>query len=139
MALKRIVAAMLAAGAVCVVCATRVASAAEIVVMSTGAVKTAFTAASGDWERKSGNKVSATFAPAGDVRKKIAAGEAADIIIVPAENFPDLDRLGAIVPGTRRDLGGVAMGAAVRKGAPVPDVSTPEALKRTLLEAKSVT
>lgn len=133
MELKRIVAAILAASAVCV------AAAAEVTVMSGGAVKSAFTAASGEWAKKSGNKVNATFAPAGDLRRKVAAGESADIIIVPAENFPELDKLGAIAAGTRRDLGGVAMGAAVRAGAPVPDISTPEALKRTLLEAKSLT
>lgn len=111
----------------------------EVVVMSAGAVKSAFTAASAQWEGQSGHAVKATYAPAGDLRKKVAAGEAADVIIVPAENFAELERGGAVVASTRRDLGVVAMGAAVRKGAPVPDISTPAALKRTLTEAKSLT
>ena len=117
--------------------ATGPAHAAEVSVMSGGAVKSAFTAAAGAWEKRSGHTVNAVFAPAGDLRKKVAAGDVTDIIIVPAENFAQLE--GAIDPSSRRDLGVVAMGAAVRKGAPVPDISTPEALKKTLTEAKSLT
>jgi molybdate transport system substrate-binding protein len=107
--------------------------------MSAGAVKSAFTAATGAWEKSSGHAVDATYAPAGDLRRKVAAGEAADIIIVPAENFADLEKMDAVVPATRRDLGVVAIGAAVKQGAPVPDISTPAALKRTLTEVKSLT
>ena len=129
---KALVAAFLAAATTC-------AHASEVTVMSAGAVKSAFTAASGAWESRSGHKVVASFAPAGDLRKRISAGELADIIIVPEENFPELERSGAIRAGSRRDIGVVAMGAAVRKGAPVPDISTPAALKRTLLEVKSLT
>jgi molybdate transport system substrate-binding protein len=113
--------------------------AAEVTVMSGGAVKSAFTAASGEWEKRTGNKVSATFAPAGELRRKVAAGEVADILVVPSENLAEYEKSGAILPATRRDLGVVSMGAAVRKGAPVPDISTPEALKRTLTQAKSLT
>jgi len=91
------------------------------------------------WERESGNKVNAVFAPAGELRKKVAAGEVADILIVPSENLAEYEKSGAIAPETRRDLGAVAMGAAVRQGAKVPDISTPEALARTLSEAKSLT
>jgi molybdate transport system substrate-binding protein len=113
--------------------------AAEVTVMSGGAVKSAFTAAADAWQAKSGHKVAAVFAPAGDLRRKVAAGEFADIIIVPAENFAELEKSGAVDAATRRDLGAVAMGAAVRKGAPVPDISTPEALRKTLTEARSLT
>jgi len=112
---------------------------AEVTVMSGGAVKSAFTDAAKAWERKTGNKVTATFAPAGELRKKIAAGESADVLIVPRENVAEFDKAGALASGSDRDLAGVAMGAAVRKGAPVPDISTPEALKRTLIETKSLT
>ena len=113
---------------------------AEVTVMSAGAVKSAFTAAADAWQKQTGNQVSAsTWAPAGDLRKKIAAGERADILVIPVEHFEALEREGAIDPATRRDLAGVSMGAAVRKGAPVPDISTPEKLKETLLAAKSLT
>jgi len=112
--------------------------AAEISVMSVGAVKAPFTVIAADWEKASGNKVAATFNPAGDVRRKLAAGGAADVVILPREDLVEMERSGTVVAGSRRNLGGVAMAAAVKKGAPVPDVSTPEALKRTLLHAKSV-
>ena len=114
------------------------AIAAEVTVLSGGAVKSAFTEAVKAWEQKTGNKVNATFAPAGELRKKIAAGESADVLIVPRENVEEFDKAGALAPGSK-DLAGVAMGAAVRKGAPMPDISTPEALKRTLMETRSLT
>ena len=120
-------------------CATVVSEPRTVTVMSGGAVKTAFTEAAAGWERASGHRVSATFAPAGELRKKVAAGEVTDVIVIPVENFAELERAGAIAPGTRRDLGAVAMGAAVKAGARVPDISTPEALKKTLTEAKSLT
>lgn len=112
---------------------------AEVTVMSGGAVKSAVADAIAEWERRTGCKVDALFAPAGELRKRVAAGEVRDIIVIPAENLDELDRSGAVDLGTRRDLGAVAMGAAVREGAPVPDISTAEALKRTLVEAESVT
>ena len=115
------------------------AAAVEITVLSGGAVKTAFTAAVAEWERATGHKVRAEFAPAGEMRRKVAAGEVTDILVIPAENLPDLAKSGAIAMDSRRDLGAVAMGAAVRAGAKVPDISTPEALAKTLAEAKSLT
>jgi molybdate transport system substrate-binding protein len=134
-------AAPLAAAALVAACAAPSANQAraDLSVVSAGAVKSAFTAASGVWEKRSGSKVNATYAPAGDLRKKIAAGEAADIMIVPAELFPELEKASAVVPGSRRDLGVVAIGAAVKAGAPKPDISTADALKRTLTNAKSLT
>jgi molybdate transport system substrate-binding protein len=115
------------------------AHAAEVTVMSGGAVKSGFTPASSSWEKASGHKVNAAFAPAGDLRKKVAAGERPDIIIIPVEHFAALEKEGAIEPASRRDLAAVAIGAAVKQGGPVPDISTPEKLRATLLAAKSVT
>lgn len=112
------------------------AAAVDVKVLSAGAVKTAFSEAVAAWERETGNRVVASFAPAGELRKR-AAGEVADILIVPRENLADVDA--ALMPGTRYDLGVVEMAAAVRAGAPLPDISTPEALKATLLGARTLT
>jgi len=120
-------------------CAALTARGAEVVVMSAGAVKAAFQEASARWSAESGSAVRASFAPAGELRKRMLAHEAADVLVMPAGELAAYEREGDVVPGTRRDLGVVAMAAAVRKGAPVPDISTPEALRRTLLAAKSVT
>jgi molybdate transport system substrate-binding protein len=115
------------------------ALAVEVTVMSGGAVKSAFTEAAAEWEKRSGHKVNASYAPAGDLRKKIAAGERTDILIIPVEHFAALDREGAIDASTRRDVAGVSVGVAVKQGAPVPDISTPDKLKAALLAAKSLT
>jgi molybdate transport system substrate-binding protein len=131
----RVVAGMLAALGF----AALAARGAEIVVLSAGAVKGAFEEASARWSTQSGAAVRASFAPAGELRKRMAAHEAADILVMPAGDLAAYERDGEVVPGSRRDLGVSAMGAAVRKGAPVPDISTPDALRRTLLAAKSVT
>ncbi len=113
--------------------------AAELTVISVGAVRAPFAADATAWEKATGNSVTATFNPAGDVRRKLAAGASGDVVILPREDFADLEARGVVIVGSRRNLGGVAMAAAVRKGAPVPDISTPEALKQTLLHAKTVT
>jgi molybdate transport system substrate-binding protein len=115
------------------------AGAAELTVMSTGAVKAPFTDATDKWSKDTGHRVTATFDPAGPLRDKIASGVRGDIVIIPVENFAALEKDGIIVPGTRRDLGAVSMGAAVKEGATVPDISTVEALKSTLRQAKTVT
>jgi molybdate transport system substrate-binding protein len=115
------------------------AGAADLSVMSTGAVKAAFTDATSQWSKDTGHTVSATFDPAGPLRQKLASGMRGDIVIIPVDNFAALEKEGIIVPGSRRDLGAVSLGAAVKEGAPVPDISTVDALKGTLRSAKSVT
>jgi molybdate transport system substrate-binding protein len=115
------------------------ARASDVVVLSAGAVHDAFDDAAGRWSAASGTGVKVAFAPMGEIRKRLAAGETADVLIVPAETLPAFERDGLVTPGTRRDLGAVGISAAVRKGAPAPDISTPEALRRALLAAKSVT
>lgn len=127
------------AAALAVGIASGSARASEVVVLSAGAVHDAFEDAAARWRIAGGSAVKASFAPMGDIRKRLAAHETADVLIVPAEALPALERDGIVVAGTRRDLGAVGLSAAVRKGAPAPDISTPDALRRALLAAKSVT
>ncbi len=115
------------------------AGAVDITVLSAGAVKAPFDGIAAAWEKSSGHHVRTTFAPAGVLREKLAAGAKPDLVIVPAEALDALAASGAIDPASRRDLGTVGIGVAVRDGAPLPDVSTPEALKRALLAAPSIT
>ena len=107
--------------------------------MAAGASRSAFTAAAGGWENASGNAVKSSFGSAGELRERLGHGEKADVLIVPRENLAEYERGGVIDPSTRHDLGAVAIGAAVKAGAPKPDISTPEAFRRTLEQAKSVT
>jgi molybdate transport system substrate-binding protein len=126
--------------AVALLCAFAFAvHAADVVVLSGGAVKSAFTAASTAWQGTSGHKVDASFAAAGEIRERIAKGEVPDLLVVPQENLAEYAKAGLIDESARRDLGAVGIAVAVKEGAPKPDISSPEALKRTLEKAKSVT
>ena len=130
MGLKWMVAVLAVAGA---------ANAAELTVLSTGAVRESFTEASEKWAKDGSHNVSASFDTAGALRQKLAGGARGDILIMPVESFAAYEKEGLVVPGTRRDLGKVSMGVAVKQGAPLPDISTVEALKKTLRDAKTVT
>jgi molybdate transport system substrate-binding protein len=113
--------------------------AAEITALSGGAVKSAFTEAVAAWEKKTGDKIAVTFAPAGEMQKRIAAGEKFDIVVMPSENLPALERDGLIAADSKRAIAGVSIGIAVKKGVAIPDLSTPDAVRRRLVGAKSVT
>ncbi len=115
-----------------------VGSAAEISVLSAGAVRAPVSSLVETYRLRTGHKVGIDYSPVGPIRQKIAAGERADAVIVTAEVTEELEKQGKIVPGSGVALGEVGVGVAVREGAPLPDISTPEALRRTLLAAKSL-
>ena len=70
--------------------------------------------------------------------KGMAAGETHDLVIGSSNSLEELIKQGHIVAGSRVDLAKSGIGIAVRAGAPRPDVSSADALKRTLLAAKSI-
>lgn len=72
------------------------------------------------------------------VAAQLQRGVPTDVVILSREGLADLIAAGRIVAGTDVDLARVPLGVAVRAGAPKPDVSTVEAFKRTLLNAKTV-
>jgi molybdate transport system substrate-binding protein len=72
-------------------------------------------------------------------KQKIQSGEAFDIAILTTEVIEDLSKEGKIAGGTRAGLGRSGIGVGIRRGAPKPDIGTPESIKRTLLNAKSMT
>jgi molybdate transport system substrate-binding protein len=114
------------------------AHAEEIKVLSTLAVEGAYRELVPLFERASGHKVTTTFTGTLDAQKRIAAGEAYDLIIMAGPAIDDLIKSGKIAPGSRVDLASSGVGVAVRAGAPRPDIHSTEALKRTLLVAKSI-
>ena len=107
-------------------------------VMSAGAVKAMVAALGAEFERDTGNKLDLNFGTAGSLRDRIKSGEAADLVILSQTYIADLAKLGLVVPESAIDLGRTVTGVVVREGAPVPDISTPEAFKRALLNARSV-
>lgn len=112
--------------------------AAEVKVLSAGAVRGIVTDLAETFQRETGHTVTLTFGPVGVVRQKLAAGEPADVVIMTDVAIDEMVEKGAVRPGTRTDIARTAIGVGVKEGAPRPDISTPEALKQTLLTAKSL-
>ena len=113
------------------------AEAAEIKVLSAGAVKAVIVDVSDAFEKQSGHKLTASFGTVGVTKQKLAA-EPADVVIMTDVAIDEAIGHGAVVAGTRNDIARAGVGVGVKEGAPKPDISTPEALKKTLLAAKSL-
>jgi len=113
------------------------APAAEINVMLTDALGTSFNELAPKFARANGHTIHEVHGPSGGLVRRLNAGEPADVIFINDSGIDDLIRQGKLQPG-RTDLTRTGIGIAVRKGAPKPDVSTPEALKRALLDARSI-
>ena len=114
------------------------ARAGEINVISAGAVREIVTELAQRFQAETGHTVKLTFGAMGIVRQKLAA-EPADVVIMSDAVINQSLKEGSVTAGTRTDIGTTAVGVAVKEGAPVPDIGTPEALKRTFLAAKSIT
>jgi molybdate transport system substrate-binding protein len=127
-----------AVGLVILVGGSRAAEASEVKVLSAGAVRSIITDLAEAFRSETGHTVTFTFGTVGVVRQKLAAGEAADVVIMTDAAIEALAQEGAVRPGTRTDIGRTAMGVGVREGALRPDISSAEALKQTLLAAKSL-
>ena len=115
-----------------------IAFAAEIQLLSAGALTQPLKELVPEFERASGHKVAIVYGTAGTLRGMLEKGEAADLVVLPVEGIVDAEKRGWVLADSRVDLASVGIGVAVRKGAPVPDISTPETLKRALLEARAV-
>ena len=107
-------------------------------ILSPSAVHSSLEAIVDTFLRQGGGEVKLTFETAPTLLKRITGGEAADIIIAPPQVMDELVRMGKANPHGRFQLGRAGVGVCVRAGAPLPDVSSTEALKRALLEAESV-
>jgi molybdate transport system substrate-binding protein len=128
----------LVAAAVCGLLTTQMAQAAEVKVLAAGAIKEIFLELAPQFESSTGNKVVAIWTGSADIKKRIGAGEAFDLVIVGA---PDIDAFiedGKMVPGSRVDIAKSGIGIAVKAGAPKPDIGSSEAVKKALLAAKTV-
>jgi molybdate transport system substrate-binding protein len=114
------------------------AGAVEIYVVGAGAIEEPFEQLSAAFGRESGHKVHAIFGPVGGMQAKLKGGEKADVIVLSAAAMDALDKDGALVAGSRAELGRATAGVAVRSGAPQPDISTPDAFKQALLAARTI-
>ncbi len=112
--------------------------AAEITVFCPGAVRSVVTGLTQDFHAATGNTVKFEYGTAGGLEKRVAAGDPADVVIVTAGGIGELIKSGKIAATSRKDVGRVGVAVAVRGGAQRPDISTPEAFKKAMLNAKSV-
>jgi molybdate transport system substrate-binding protein len=85
-----------------------------------------------------GHSLSVEYRPTAVLKQQIDAGEPFDVVIVTAESIAQLSKEGKTTGGEGTPISRVGVGIGIRKGAPRPDISTPEALKRALLAAKAI-
>ncbi len=129
----------LVAGFAAVLLTAQCAAAAEIKVFSTIGVKSVLEELAPKFETATGNKLNITWSTATLLTKRVEAGEMADVLILGRGNVETLLKAGKIAPGSEVILPKSIIAIAVKKGAAKPDISTPEALKKTLLAAKAIT
>jgi len=115
----------------------------EIKVMMSGGFTAAHLALVPEYERATKNKVVTSFGPSmgaapDAIPNRIQRGEPVDVVIMAGSALGELVKQGKVVPGSRVDLARSRIGVAVRAGAPKPDISTADAVKKMLLDAKSI-
>jgi molybdate transport system substrate-binding protein len=113
------------------------AEAVELRVLSVGSVQIAAKSLAADFTAATGNPVLLTIVAPSEIGQKLA-GASYDMVICSVPAMAALDKAGALQAGSRSPLARVGIGVMVREGAPLPDVSTPEAFRQTLLTARSI-
>ena len=116
-----------------------IAGAADIRVLSSNAMREVLLEIAPQFEKASGHKLTMTFIGSADILKRLRAGEKGmELVVLQISSIDEQIAEGRLVPGSRVDFARSLVGAAVRAGAPRPDISSGEALKRTLLASKSI-
>ena len=114
------------------------AHAAEVKVLTAGAMKAVVLELVPQFEKETGHKVIVDNDTAGGLARRIQGGEAFDLAVITPGVLNDLAAKGKIVGDSRANVARVGVGVVVKDGAPVPDIGSVDAFKRTLLAAKSV-
>jgi molybdate transport system substrate-binding protein len=133
----------LALGFACAVLLAGSANAAEVRVMISGGLTAAFKVLAPEFERVSGHTVLTAYGPsmgttANAIPVRLERGEAADVLIMVGYALGDLVSQGKVIADSPVDLAKSPIGVAVRSGAPKPDISSADAVKRALLAAKTI-
>lgn len=114
------------------------AQAVELKVLSGNGSRPAVIALTKQFEQATGHKVTVDFFVNPDVKKKIEAGEYFDVTVLNPPVLDELIKQGKVVANSRAVIGRIGLGAAIKAGAPKPDISTPEGFKKTMLSINSV-
>jgi molybdate transport system substrate-binding protein len=118
--------------------ASTAVQAAEIKVISANGMREVIAETQARFEAASGHKLNVTVVETGTIRKRVLAGEAFDVIMVPSDVSDTFLKANRITAGSQAPLIRVNFGLAVRADGPQPDTSTPDALRKTFLAAKRV-
>lgn len=113
------------------------AAADELQVLSAGAIEPGLKAAVAAFEKQTGQLINITFNTAPELKKRMQAQPAFDVVIAPPAIMGEFAAASQLAE-TRANVGRVGLGVAVRDGAPVPDISTVAALRQSLLAADSL-
>ncbi len=124
-------------GVIALLLSASVADAADLRVLSVGSVQIAGKALAADFSKSTGNQVMLTIVAPSEIAGKLAS-QTYDMVICSVAAMAALDQAGSLRSDSRSPLARVGIGVMVREGAPLPDVSTPEAFKKTLLAARSI-
>ena len=116
---------------------TTTAWSADIAVLSAGAIEPGIKAAATAFEKQTGHTVKITFNTAPELRKRMEGNPAFDVVVAPPAVINDFAAANQLA-AARSPVGRVGMGVAVRNGAPVPDISSADAVKRSVLAAESL-
>ncbi|MFY9882197.1 MAG: substrate-binding domain-containing protein [Pseudolabrys sp.] len=114
------------------------ACAADITVLASNGVKAAVVELIPQFENETGHKLKFTWGASNLLTKQVESGEAFDVVIVTPSLIKGLVQQGKVVDGSAVNLARVGLGVAVKQGAPKPDISTVEAFKSTMLNAKAI-
>ncbi len=109
----------------------------EVTLIAPGGAKAALEQLIPGFETKTGTKVKATYGSGLGTKKQVANGEPFDVPIVQPP-YSEVLTSGNVIADSAKTLASVSVGIAVKKGSPQPDIATPEAVKKTLLAAKSI-
>jgi molybdate transport system substrate-binding protein len=115
-----------------------VAPAEELGVLSAVGMRQVMLALAPTFEQETRHELAITFDSGAVIARRLQRGEATDVVIIPRAVIDDLVRAGIVEGSSVVDVATSTVGVAVRKGAPKPDISSPEAVRRTLLAAKSI-
>jgi molybdate transport system substrate-binding protein len=138
MTMGALIAALANLGAVGAIMAAGVANAAEIKVIGSPGTREPYTLLLPGFERATGHKVTTTWGGVTATAKRVADGEVADVVMLPAAQIDDLIRLGKLVAETRVNVATSGVGVAIRAGAPKIDASSSDGIRKALLAAKTI-
>ena len=129
---------MLAAVAIVVALCSARATAEPLKVLTTGAFREIVTQVAAEHERATGERISVLGGTSGALQKRVAGGEAFDVLVLTPAAAQALEASGQVAAGSVIPLARTGMGVAVKAGAPLPDISTTDKFRQALLAARAV-